>query len=345
MSNLQIGLAVVGGIVLAAVVAHGAWVTRKNLPRQADADVGIEADASGAPPHEIDRIEPALAVDPFHIPPPEKKPVLDALIDVIAPLNLDAPVSGDAALLAAPLTRRVGSKPFAIEGLNAASQRWEAPLPGQRYDALQVGMQLANRSGALNDIEFSEFVIKVQAYADALGANPEFPEMREEVARARELDAFAGEHDAQLGFTLRAVHSAWSPGYVAQHAARCGFVPGAFAGRLVLPSSMPGMPPVLVLGFEPLAAMAEDPAQSAIREITLSLDVPQVDRSERPFVQMRETAAALALAMEALVTDDNGAALSTDSMDRIGSELETLYDTLDSRDLSAGSALARRLFS
>ena len=32
-------------------------------------------------------------------------------------------------------------------------------------------------------------------------------------------------------------------------------------------------------------------------------------------------------------------------MDVIGSELEQLYDTLDERDLSAGSALARRLFS
>jgi hypothetical protein len=34
-----------------------------------------------------------------------------------------------------------------------------------------------------------------------------------------------------------------------------------------------------------------------------------------------------------------------DAMDVIGAELETLYDTLDARDLSAGSAQARRLFS
>jgi hypothetical protein len=32
-------------------------------------------------------------------------------------------------------------------------------------------------------------------------------------------------------------------------------------------------------------------------------------------------------------------------MDAIGTELERLYDTLEQRDLSAGSALARRLFS
>jgi hypothetical protein len=32
-------------------------------------------------------------------------------------------------------------------------------------------------------------------------------------------------------------------------------------------------------------------------------------------------------------------------MDGIGADLESLYDALDSRDLSAGSPQARRLFS
>ena len=35
MSNLQIGLAVLGGLVLAAMAAHAAWTARKNQPRQA----------------------------------------------------------------------------------------------------------------------------------------------------------------------------------------------------------------------------------------------------------------------------------------------------------------------
>ena len=36
MSNLQIGLAIAGGVVLAAVVAHSTWTSHKNKPRQAD---------------------------------------------------------------------------------------------------------------------------------------------------------------------------------------------------------------------------------------------------------------------------------------------------------------------
>jgi hypothetical protein len=340
MSTLQIGLAVTGGLVLAAVVAHGAWTSRRNTPRQAQPE-----------PAQVDpAIEPGLDDPEFEagrltLPLPEKKPLMDALIDVIAPISLDGPVSGDAALAALPATRRAGSKPFSIEGLNESTQQWELPLAGHRYSAFQAGVQLANRSGPLNEIEYSEFVMKTQAFADAINGSPEFPEMLDEVARGRELDQFASAHDAQLGFTLRARNSAWSPGYIQQNAARLGFVSGAIPGRMVLPAALAGMPPVLGLAFDTQAALAEDLAQSAVREVALSLDVAQVDRSERAFARMREAATALAQTMDGVLTDDNHQPLQPEAMDVIGAELETLYDTLDARDLSAGSPLARRLFS
>ena len=343
MSTLQIGLAVAGGLVLAAVVAHGAWTSRKMAPRQATpAEPDESAWASG--------IEPsmdgdAFAPEQFPLPAPEKRPGMDALIDVMAPIALEGPVSGEAALAAMPATRRAGSKPFAVEGLNGLNRQWETPAPGQRYAAFQAGVQLANRSGALNEIEYSEFVVKAQEFCDAVNGTPDFPDMLEEVARARELDQFASGHDAQLGFTLRASRVAWSPGYVQQHAARLGFVAGALPGRMVLPSSVLAMPPLLTLAFDTQAALAEDPAQAAIREVSLALDVAQVARNEQPFVRLREAATALALAMDGVITDDNGQLLAKDAMDVIGSELESLYDTLEQRDLAAGSVLARRLFS
>lgn len=340
MSNLTVGLAILGGLVLAAIVAHSAWSARRNTPRQPlQPETPQNTDDLDA------RQEPGMDFEPMPLAVLEKKPGLDALIDVIAPIALDGTVSGDAALAALPPTRRAGSKPFAVEGLNALTQQWEMPAPGQRYSAFQAGVQLANRVGALNEIEYSEFVMKAQAFADAVGGAPEFPEMLDEVARARELDQFASGHDAQLGFTLRARSAAWSPGYVQQHAQKLGFVAGAIPGRMVLPASVAGMPPVLGLAFDTQAALADDPAQSAIREVTLSLDVPQVQRSEQPFVRMREAAITLAASMDGIITDDNGQVIRAEALDVIGADLEQLYDTLDARDLSAGSVLARRLFS
>ncbi len=338
--NLQIGLAIAGGVILAAVVAHGAWSSRRNAPRQASAD-----DASSGPSMQ----EPSLGESQMETQPPAaRRPAMDPLIDVIATIALDASnaaLAGETALAAMPTTRRVGSKLFTIEGYNLDTLAWEIPLAGRRYGAFQSGVQLANRSGALNEIEYSEFVQKTQGFADTINATPEFPEMLEEVARARELDQFASAHDAQLGFTIRARSASWSPGFVQQSAVRLGFVSGGIAGRMVLPASTEGGAPVLVLSFDPQAALAEDPAQSAIREIVLHLDVAQVDQAENPFERMRAIATSLAQTMDGVVTDDHGQRLTDETMDIIGKELAALYDTLASRDLAAGSMLARRLFS
>ena len=53
----------------------------------------------------------------------------------------------------------------------------------------------------------------------------------------------------------------------------------------------------------------------------------------------------LSLGMDAAIVDDNGHPLGAESFAVIGSELTRLYDELAARDLAAGSAAARRLFS
>jgi hypothetical protein len=141
------------------------------------------------------------------------------------------------------------------------------------------------------------------------------------------------------------MNTAWSPGYVQQNAARLGFVAGAIPGRMVIPSHAPGLPAVLSLSFDAQAALAEDLDLSAIWEVAISFDVPQVDRTEQAFARMRDAMQALAEQMDGEVTDDNGVKVTREAMDAIALELEHLYDTLDQRDLSAGSPLARRLFS
>lgn len=344
MSSLQISLLVAGGVTLLAVVLYNHWVSRRSSPRQAEASEALPScdvpSASEATP-----LDPVSDDDLRSLSVTDRKPLLDALIDVISTIEVDQPVSGDAALAALPVTRRVGTKPFHVEGCSELSGEWETLAPGRRYSAFQAGVQLANRMGPLNEIEFSEFVVKAQAFADAVGGAPAFSDMLEEVARARELDQFASAHDAQLSFTLVARAAAWSPGYVHQHAARLGFVSGVIPGRMVLPSAVQGLPPVLSLTFDTQAALADDPTLSAVRECTLSLDVPQVPRDDQPFARLQQAAQVLAEQMDGVITDGSGQLLAEEVMRQIGQDLEQLYDALDGRELSAGSALARRLFS
>jgi hypothetical protein len=244
-----------------------------------------------------------------------------------------------------PSSRRAGTKVVLVEGLDTETGQWDAPTPGRRYGELQAGVQLASRSGALNEIEYSEFVQKVQAFADAVGAVPDFPDMLDVVGRARELDAFAGPLDAVLTVTLKANNVAWSVGYLQQCAGRLGFVAGAVPGRLVLPGSQQGDPPVLALSFDAQAALAEDAHSAVVRDCTLSLDVPQTDEAAEPFPAWHNAARTLSDDMDALLVDDQDTPVTLHAFAAIGTELQTIYRALQSRDLAAGSAAARRLFS
>ena len=347
MSTLTIALASLGGVVLAGIVAHGAWQARKAGPKRA------AMQATNSEPREpvMDAVGDTDKGADLPEPLPERRPNrrivqrLDALIDSIATLTLEAPIGGSFALTHLPTTRRAGGKPFLIEGLNSESGEWEPPSASQRYGEFQAGVQLANRTGALNEIEYSEFVQKVQVFADGIGAIADFPDMLEAVASARELDSFAGEHDAQLAVRLHARGAAWSVGYIQQHAGRHGFVPGVVPGRLVLPSTEEGAPPVLTLTFDSQAALADDPNLSAVRDVTLSFDVPQTEPTVQPFVAWQASAQALSLGMDASIVDDNARPLSSEGFAAIGNELGQLYAALEGRDLAAGSAAARRLFS
>ena len=347
--DLTVALALLGAAVLLAVLLHGWWHTRRSGPRQAQAETASA----------VDRQEPALGADAvadvvagtdLSPPAPPRGPArrvqrLDALIDAIVPLALDGPVTGDAVLAHVPPSRRAGSKPFYIEGLDAESGEWDTPASGRRYGELQAGVQLANRSGALNEIEFSEFVQKVESFAEALGARADVPDMLEVVARARELDGLAGPLDAQLTLTLRSNGVAWSVAYVQQVAARRGFVPGHVPGRLVVPSDEEGAPPLLVLTVDSQAALADSPQDSAVRDCLLALDVPQSPESAEPFPAWHRAATALAEDLDATAIDDQGKPVTLHAFDGIGQELNQLYRRLEALDLAAGTAAARRLFS
>lgn len=344
--SLSAALLLAALAVLAAIAVHGWWSARRATPRQATGVVPSE------PPS---RVEPTLGPLPALGAAPDapvpvaasarRGPRIDALIDAIAALAVEAPVSGDTVLAHLPPSRRAGSKPMLVEGLNAESGQWEPPQAGARYGELQAAVQLANRSGALNEIEYSEFAQKLQTFAEGVGAMADFPDMLQVVARARELDALAGPLDAQLAVRLVARTVAWSVGYVQQCASRHGLVPGAVAGRLVLPAQDEGAPPVLVLEFDAQAALADDPQAAALREVILSLDVPQTAAELEPFPSWLRTAQALAEDMDAALLDDAGRPITLPAFDAIGKDLTTLYQTLESHDLAAGSAAARRLFA
>lgn len=369
MDNLYILLVIAGVLVLLVVAIMGFWQARKaRQMQQVKTGYALPANDLAA----SFGIEPVLGKEAFQDQAASSDPVLphngsepskmealpsqaqtlgqyacmiDPLVDTIVVLDLERPVLGGTALAAATTTRRVGSKPMYFEGFNAKTGLWETLQSAQMYNRIQVGLQIASRSGALNEIEFSDFIMKMNNYADALNASFEAPDMVDTVSRARALDEFACEHDIQLHLHLVANKVAWSPSYVQQQAAMLGFVAGSIPGRLVVPAMQAGAPPVLTLQYDMQAAMADDPNMMPISDVVLSLDVPQTNRLEQPFKLMYKVASTLSRNMEAAIVDEQGTPLNAQGFDAIYDMLEKLYDELEQQELPAGSLAARRLFS
>ncbi len=355
--SLTVALAILGGLVLAAVIAHGAWQQRRASPRRAEPGTPslrrepTLGDEEPKPTTVIGTLPDGAAAvsraEPVQMPSLLRRTVrLDASIDAIVPIALEAQVSGEQALMHMPTARRAGSKPFYIEGQNAHSGDWETPATGQRYSEFQAGVQLASRNGPLNEIEYSEFIQKVQGFAEPLGGMVDAPDMLGVVARARDLDAFAQASDAVLTAELRSKGTAWSTGFVEQCAARHGFVAGSLPGRLVFPAATDHHePPMLTLTIDSKAALADDPTQAVVRTATLTLDVPQTPEATEPFAAWHRAATELAHELEAELVDDRGNPIPLQSFASISETLAGLYSRMSARDLAAGSAAARRLFS
>lgn len=338
MDSLQLGLFVAGGVVLFGVVVYNIWIVRRSTPRQAD-----RREPSVAP--ETQDATPALDAAQLPSAPQAAQGRLDARIDSLIPIALDEPVSGETLLAHLPAMYCIGSKPYVIEAHHTLTDRWEPPQPNRHYDACRAGVQLANRAGALTQVEFSEFVIKTQAFADAIGGNARSPDMLEEVARAVELDRFAAEHDMQLALNLLARATPWSLGFINQQAARLGFVPAAVAGRMVLPAPQAGAPHLVELAYDPQVALSDNRDNIPIYEISLSLDVPQVSPQANAFEHLLQATLSLAESMDGMPTDPAGQPLTGQALDEIRAGLAVFYKALIKRQLPAGAPITRRLFS
>ncbi|MGF6753959.1 cell division protein ZipA C-terminal FtsZ-binding domain-containing protein [Paraburkholderia sp. GAS42] len=298
-----------------------------------------DADTSGAAGREP--VEPILpAATTISSAPPA---IVDRRIDCIVPIRPAGPVAGDKVIPLAQRLRRAGSKPVHIEGKPEGGGAWELLQSGARYEELRAAAQLANRSGPLNELEFSEFVTGVQQFADAIDASPEFPDMLETVAMARELDGFAAQCDAQLSINVMSDGAPWSANYVQAVASQDGLLLSRDGTRFVKLDSKQS--PVFMLQFGDTNFLRDDLTYKGGQMITLVLDVPVADEDILPFRLMCDYAKSLSERIGARVVDDQRRPLPESALLAIEKQLMTLYARLEQAGIPAGSAATRRLFS
>ncbi|MCA1248264.1 cell division protein ZipA C-terminal FtsZ-binding domain-containing protein [Massilia sp. MS-15] len=269
------------------------------------------------------------------MPPAEvAESLVDPLIDCIIPLNFEGALRGDRILPALQKLRRVGNKPIHYIGV-AVNGDWEPIVHGGVYTKLQAGVQLATRTTALNEIEYSELVTRLRSVADEIGAEAEVPDMIDVMSEARTLHRFVAGHDAQLGVNLAANGAPWAISTLIGALENQGFDVRP-DGRFSMPDGAGG---VLFTLSTNVTLGADTTAR-----LTLLLDVPCVAPERDGFGAMVKCAHALTQRLDATVVDDFDQPLSDAALDEIKGQVAEFYQEMEAADIPAGSTRALRLF-
>jgi hypothetical protein len=261
--------------------------------------------------------------------------LVDPLIDCLLPLALEGAARGDKLLPVLQTLRMVGNKPVHYIGL-AVSGEWEPIVHGGVYTKLQGGVQMASRSTALNELEYSELVTRLRAMADEIGAEPEIPDMIEVMAEARNLHRFVAGHDAQLGVNLQSNGAPWAIATLLGALEKQGFDVRP-DGRFVMPDGEGGH----LFSLSTNVTLAEETTP----RLTLLLDVPCVAPARDGFGAMVACARMLVGRLDATIVDDYNQPLSDAALNEIAGQVQDFYAEMEAADIPAGSVRALRLFS
>jgi hypothetical protein len=307
-------------------------IPQDNIEMTAE-QLATEAQGQTAAPAASAEVDPPPAA--IATAQPQMELPVDGLIDCAIPLALEASVRGDKVLPVLQNLRYVGNKPVNFIGEDSHGE-WEPIAHGGVYKSLMAGVQMANRSNPLNEIEYSELVMSLRQICDDLGAEPDIPDMTEVMQGARALHQFVIEHDAQLGVNIQSKGAPWALNTLLSALARQGF-DARPDGRLIMSD---GDGDVLFSLSTNAGAAKETTAR-----LTLLLDVPRVSQSRDGYGAMVACARSLASRLGGVVVDDSNQPLADAQLAEIAGQVDAFYLDMDAAEIPAGSTRALRLFS
>jgi hypothetical protein len=379
MSDLQIGLIVLGVLLILMVLGFNWWQDRRVRRRMQEHFPSNEHDpllgaaggdagaAHGVPQAHVPRREPGLGTAggmagtagtptgggqpgfPHAAGGPSPGTThthadgddgeeADPASEVVIEVSFAEPVRGADLLPVTQSMRAAGRKPMRVFG-QTDGQRHRARLrPDERYVALQIAVLLANRSGPLTAIEWSQAWARAQDLGERFDAAIEGPDQQAVLERAARLDDTCAALDTQVGLTLL-LGGAQPAAEVLAVARDLGFVHDG--PRLAWMSDI-GLARFTLTRAD---GAAFDAGMGGVERLNLLLDVPCSPPDERAFGRMVEVGRQLAQRLRAELVDDQGKPLADASVAVIDERLQVLFGQLEQAGLRAGSERALRVFA
>lgn len=353
MSELQTYLIITGLVVILLVLAFNWWQDRRVRRRmQAQMPVidqdPLLHDSHAAP---AARVEPGLggsntalggmtsqSVEQPHPDFATDQEESDPSSEVVIEITFQGPMTGEDVLQLVQPLRSAGRKTVRIFAQDTEGHLSSRLLPDASYVCVQLAVLLANRSGALSAIEWSQIWNRAHSLADQLECTIEGPDQQAVLEQASRLDDICAGLDTQVGLTL--LLGTTRPVQDVTSAARnMGFVP--IDGRL----AWLGDHGMVCFSLSRADAESFDAGMAGVDRLSLLLDVPCSPPDSRAFGRMVEIGFELAQRIGAELVDDQGRPLQSGADAAIDERLQILYTQLEAAGLAAASPRARRVFA
>lgn len=341
MSDLQMGLISLGVVLILVVVCFNWWQDRRVRQRmQEHFPEGDQDPLLGGHTASTERREPGFVdaapavVEEAADDAAEADPRCEAVIDI----SFAHPVPSASLHEVLRHVQRAGSKPVRQFFEREGGGHRERLRAGETYVSMQLAVLLANRSGPLSAIEWSQLWSAAQHLAERFEGALEGPEQDEVVRRAHSLDALCSGLDAQVGLTVR-LQGAHPVNDILQVAKEAGFL--HYDGQLAWLSDSGHPRFVLLFNGVPAAEI-----QSAgVERLDLLLDLPRSEPDQQAFSRMASVGRDLAARLDGVLVDDQGRPLQEGADHTIDDQLQELYRNLEEAGFPAGTERTERLFS
>lgn len=266
---------------------------------------------------------------------------LDPETEYIARIRFASPCTTHFGALLGTL-RRIG-KPVRAFG-KRTDGLWEtlADQPRSGLQQVAIGLQLADRGGAVSHEQLDTFCRALYGFAAEAGGAVICPDKQDALQAAKALDLLCMEVDVQIGlnvvasdarpFTSEAIHKQ------AEDARLVLSSEGVYQARDAFGQVLFSL---VNQDEQPFPA---DGRGMTVHGVTLLFDVPRVADGLAVFDRMTRLGFDLAWRLEGRLVDDSGRAVNEDNLNRDRARLAAYYGRMEARGIPAGGERALRLF-
>lgn len=364
MSDLQIGLAMLGVAVVGSVLAFNWWQERKFRRRAEESfsssheDILLDRQQAPAPKAAVrapvadedvriePRIEPQLQVPaaPAPVPVPVPPPEASSEVDYVAEIRAGEEVSYEQLVPLQQSLALLGRK-ASLSGFDYAARTWSGLAPGAgRWTAVRIAVQLVDRSGPVTESYLQQLGETLREAARGLAAIAELPDFAPALEKAAALDEFCAEVDVAVGINVIAHAGQVFHGTKIRALAEASGFQLRADGVFHLPDEHGGTQFSLD-NQEPDPFLPDKIRNLTTPGITFLLDVPRAADGLRTFDRMVAASRSMAESLDGTLADDNRVLLNDAGLDKIRDQLRAIYAAMEARGIAPGSALALRLFS